>query len=62
MFIYSTDEYKDVIPADSPPSYRGQAIKYSYKITIGTQRLNQRTELLRIPIRVMVLFGESEFC
>lgn len=53
-------EYKDVIPADSPPSYRGQAIKYSYKITIGTQRLNQRTELLRIPIRVMVLFGLND--
>ncbi|XP_029643732.1 RAB6A-GEF complex partner protein 2 [Octopus sinensis] len=53
-------EYKDIVPADSPPSYRGQAIKYSYKITIGTQRLNQPTKLLRIPIRVMVLFGLND--
>lgn len=52
--------YEDVIPADSPPSYKGQAVKYSYKITIGAQKLNQPTRLIRIPFRVMVLYGLND--
>lgn len=52
--------YEDVIPADSPPSYKGQAVKYSYKITIGAQKLNHPTRLIRIPFRVMVLYGLND--
>lgn len=52
--------YKEVIPTEVPPSYRGQAIKYSYKITVGTQRVNCPIKLLRIPLRVLVLAGLME--
>ncbi|XP_056648114.1 RAB6A-GEF complex partner protein 2 [Diorhabda sublineata] len=47
--------YREKIPNDSPPSYRGQLVKYSYKITIGTQRVNSQIKLLRVPIRVLPL-------
>ncbi|KAK0164565.1 hypothetical protein PV328_003180 [Microctonus aethiopoides] len=47
--------FRDTIPSDAPPSYRGQAVKYSYKITVGTQRVNSPTKLLRIPFRVLSL-------
>ncbi|KAJ8963304.1 hypothetical protein NQ318_018773 [Aromia moschata] len=47
--------YREKIPSDSPPSYRGQLVKYSYKITIGTQRVNSPVKLLRVPIRVLPL-------
>ncbi|CAH1164104.1 unnamed protein product [Phaedon cochleariae] len=50
--------YREKIPSDSPPSYRGQLVKYSYKITIGTQRVNSPVKLLRVPIRVLPL-GEA---
>ncbi|XP_064608765.1 RAB6A-GEF complex partner protein 2-like [Liolophura sinensis] len=52
--------YCDSLPQDAPPSFRGQAVKYSYKLTIGTQRLNHPTRLLRIPIRVLVLYGLND--
>ncbi|XP_050297479.1 RAB6A-GEF complex partner protein 2 [Anthonomus grandis grandis] len=45
--------YKEKIPSDSAPSYRGQLVKYSYKITIGTQRVNSPVKLMRVPIRVL---------
>ncbi|CAH2011050.1 unnamed protein product [Acanthoscelides obtectus] len=47
--------YKEQIPSDSPPSYRGQLVKYSYKITVGTQRVSSPVKLLRVPIRVLPL-------
>ncbi|XP_053989101.1 RAB6A-GEF complex partner protein 2 isoform X2 [Hylaeus anthracinus] len=47
--------YREVIPSDAPPSYRGHAIKYSYKITVGTQRVNTAIKLLRVPFRVLSL-------
>ncbi|XP_015518745.1 RAB6A-GEF complex partner protein 2 [Neodiprion pinetum] len=47
--------YRERIPSDAPPSYRGQAVKYSYKITIGTQRVNSAIKLLRVPFRVLSL-------
>lgn len=47
--------YREKIPSESPPSYRGQLVKYSYKITIGTQRVNSQIKLLRVPIRVLPL-------
>ncbi|KAK4292430.1 hypothetical protein Pmani_034810 [Petrolisthes manimaculis] len=54
--------YKELLPCDAPPTYRGQLLKYVYKITIGTQRLGAPTKLLRIPFRVIVLQGLSEAC
>lgn len=33
-------------------------MKYSYKITIGTQRVNSPVKLLRVPIRVLPLYEE----
>lgn len=60
MFFSLTflDFYKEKIPSDSPPSYRGQLVKYSYKITIGTQRVNSPVKLLYVPIRVLPLNEE----
>ncbi|KAG7156535.1 RAB6A-GEF complex partner protein 2-like 2 [Homarus americanus] len=52
----------EILPCDAPPTYRGQLLKYAYKITIGTQRLGSPTKLLRVPIRVIVLRGLSEAC
>ncbi|XP_022920364.1 RAB6A-GEF complex partner protein 2 [Onthophagus taurus] len=45
--------YREKIPGDAPPSYRGQLVKYSYKITIGTQRVNSPVKLLRVSFRVL---------
>ncbi|KAK9297237.1 hypothetical protein QLX08_008972 [Tetragonisca angustula] len=47
--------YRETIPSDAPPSYRGHAVKYSYKITVGTQRVNTAIKLLRVPFRVLSL-------
>ncbi|XP_060518902.1 RAB6A-GEF complex partner protein 2 [Cylas formicarius] len=47
--------YKEKIPTDSPPSYRGQLVKYSYKIVIGTQKVNCPVKLTRLHIRVLPL-------
>lgn len=33
-------------------------VKYSYKITIGTQRVNNPVKLLYVPIRVLPLYEE----
>ncbi|XP_046354863.1 RAB6A-GEF complex partner protein 2-like [Haliotis rufescens] len=52
--------FQDAIPTDAPPSFRGQAVKYSYKVIIGTQRLENVTKMLRIPFRVMVLYGLND--
>lgn len=54
-FVSLVDTYTEVIPVTAPPSYRGQMVKYSYKITVGTQRINEPTKLLKIPIRVLNL-------
>ncbi|XP_033108085.1 RAB6A-GEF complex partner protein 2-like isoform X2 [Anneissia japonica] len=55
-----TYTYFETIPQDAPPSYKGQSVKYSYKVTIGTQRVNSPTRLLRVPFRVLVLYGLGE--
>lgn len=52
--------YKETLPSNAPPSYKGQCIKYAYKITIGAQRVNAVIKLLKIPIRVLVLTGIPE--
>lgn len=57
--ILLLDIYRETIPSDAPPSYKGQAVKYSYKITIGTQRVNTVIKLLRVPFRVLSLSGNK---
>ncbi|RZF33861.1 hypothetical protein LSTR_LSTR009885 [Laodelphax striatellus] len=52
--------YTEVLPNHSPPSYRGQLVKYSYKITVGTQRVNCPIKQLRVPLRVLVISGTPE--
>ncbi|XP_032833422.2 RAB6A-GEF complex partner protein 2-like isoform X1 [Petromyzon marinus] len=47
--------YSETIPLDAPPSFRGQAVKYAYKLTVGCQRVNSPIKLLRVPFRVLVL-------
>ena len=50
----TTFHFTETVPASAPPTYRGAAIKYSYKLTVGTQRLDSRSvSLLRVPIRVL---------
>ncbi|CAG12814.1 unnamed protein product, partial [Tetraodon nigroviridis] len=50
-----TYSYSEIVPIDGPPSFRGQAVKYVYKLTIGCQRVNSPIKLLRVPFRVLVL-------
>ncbi|XP_012687926.1 RAB6A-GEF complex partner protein 2 [Clupea harengus] len=57
-----TYSYSEVVPTDGPPSFRGQAVKYVYKLTIGCQRVNSPIKLLRVPFRVLVLHGMPESC
>uniref|UniRef100_A0A8C2X0S7 GP1 homolog, RAB6A GEF complex partner 1 n=1 Tax=Cyclopterus lumpus TaxID=8103 RepID=A0A8C2X0S7_CYCLU len=52
--------YSEIVPIDGPPSFRGQAVKYVYKLTIGCQRVNSPIKLLRVPFRVLVLQGMPE--
>ncbi|XP_027695317.1 RAB6A-GEF complex partner protein 2 isoform X3 [Vombatus ursinus] len=49
--------YSEVLPVEGPPSFRGQSVKYVYKLTIGCQRVNCPITLLRVPLRVLVLTG-----
>lgn len=44
---------RERIPANAPPSYRGHAVKYSYKLVVGSQRLGQPATLYRLPLRIM---------
>ncbi|XP_059161656.1 RAB6A-GEF complex partner protein 2-like isoform X3 [Physella acuta] len=53
-------QFEEVIPTDAPPSFRGQAVKYSYKVIVGTQRLEKATKMLRVPFRVLVLYGLND--
>lgn len=54
-----TFRYSEVIPHQSPPTYRGSAVKYSYKLTIGAQRVNSKITMLRVPFRVMSV---ADYC
>uniref|UniRef100_A0A8D0HCH5 RGP1 homolog, RAB6A GEF complex partner 1 n=1 Tax=Sphenodon punctatus TaxID=8508 RepID=A0A8D0HCH5_SPHPU len=53
--------YCETLPVDGPPSFRGQAVKYVYKLTIGCQRVNSPIKLLRVPFRVLVLHGLKDY-
>ncbi|KAG7297864.1 hypothetical protein JYU34_018616 [Plutella xylostella] len=45
--------YRESLPIEAPPSYRGTSVKYSYKITIATQKVNSHIKMVRIPFRVL---------
>ncbi|KAH0503816.1 RAB6A-GEF complex partner protein 2 [Microtus ochrogaster] len=57
VFLPHRDSYSEVLPTEGPPSFRGQSVKYVYKLTIGCQRVNSPITLLRVPLRVLVLTG-----
>ena len=57
LILLFLDLYSDTIPFDGAPSYKGHAVKYSYKITVGTSRVQGESKLLRLPIRILVLQG-----
>lgn len=58
LYCHFSDSYSEIVPGDGPPSFRGQSVKYVYKLTIGCQRVNSPIKLLRVPFRVLVLQGE----
>uniref|UniRef100_G3Q5W1 GP1 homolog, RAB6A GEF complex partner 1 n=1 Tax=Gasterosteus aculeatus TaxID=69293 RepID=G3Q5W1_GASAC len=60
VLVPSRDSYSEIVPVDGPPSFRGQAVKYVYKLTIGCQRVNSAIKLLKVPFRVLVLQGMPE--
>uniref|UniRef100_A0A6A7G7A3 RAB6A-GEF complex partner protein 2-like n=1 Tax=Hirondellea gigas TaxID=1518452 RepID=A0A6A7G7A3_9CRUS len=50
-----TFRYREIVPSSGPPSYRGQHVKYSWKVTVGAQRHGSKIALIRLPLRVMLL-------
>jgi len=52
--------YEESIPKNAPPSYYGSAVKYLYKLTIGTQRVREGIQLLRIPLRILPALDISQ--
>ena len=63
LFLYQIllVSYSETIATNVPPTFRGIYVKYSYKLTIGTQRVNCPTQLIRVPFRVLVLPGNYLF-
>uniref|UniRef100_A0A914V2V0 RGP1 n=1 Tax=Plectus sambesii TaxID=2011161 RepID=A0A914V2V0_9BILA len=52
----------EVLPEeDTPPTYKGHAVKYMYKLTIGVQHVNSPVKLLRIPLRVLRILTTTGF-
>lgn len=51
--------YYETIPEWVPPSYNGLKVKYQYKLSIGTQRINSIIQLLRIPIRILSIPNQN---
>ncbi|XP_067639859.1 RAB6A-GEF complex partner protein 2 isoform X2 [Eurosta solidaginis] len=45
--------FNEILPRNGPPTYKGHDIKYFYKITIATQRVKSKVQLLNVPIRVL---------
>lgn len=43
------------------PTFRGQFARYAYKLTIGAQKLNRNTQLLRLPFRVYSLLDFEKY-
>ncbi len=46
--------YSEQLPP-GPPSFGGRLIKYSYKLTVGAQKLGCPTQMIRVPFRVLVI-------
>eukprot|EP00053_Salpingoeca_punica_P010112 m.90968 g.90968 ORF g.90968 m.90968 type:complete len:482 (+) comp15285_c1_seq1:365-1810(+) len=57
-----TFEYSCPITADAPPSFRGELVSFSYKVTVGAQRIgaSSQAELLRLPFRVLPVDAEVD--
>ena len=53
------DTYTEVIPEDGPPSWSGRLVRYSYKLTVGAQRLSGTVQLLRVPFVTLKLPGTN---
>ncbi|RNA29447.1 RAB6A-GEF complex partner 2-like isoform X1 [Brachionus plicatilis] len=53
--------YSEKLPYDLAPTFRGQFARYSYKLTIGVQKLNGSTQLLRLPFRVYSLMDFDKY-
>lgn len=51
--------YSEQVPSGGPPSFSGRLAKYSYKLTIGTQKPGCAAKITRLPFRVMVIPGKS---
>lgn len=54
------DMYTEQIPESGPPTWSGRLVRYSYKLTVGAQRLSGTVQMLRIPFTVLKLPGK--FC
>lgn len=55
--LYFSVLYSECLPNEAPPTFRGQLVKYIYKITVGVQRLNNPIKLLRVPFHVLAFTG-----
>lgn len=53
--------FRETLPYDLAPTFRGQFAKYTYKLTIGVQKLNRTTQLLRLPFRVYSLMDFEKY-
>ena len=53
LFVFSS--------VDAPPSYAGSLLKYSYKLTVSIQRVGGSIRQVRIPFRVLVLYGLCDY-
>ena len=53
------DTYTESIPEDGPPSWNGRLVRYSYRLTVGAQRLSGTVQMLRIPFTVLKLPGKD---
>lgn len=45
--------YKEELPKAGPPTFRGTKVKFFYKISIATQRVGSKVQILYVPIRVL---------
>lgn len=53
--------YKETLPPEAPPYFLGKLVRYTYKITFGTQRVNCPIKLLRVPLRVLAITGIPDY-
>lgn len=54
------DLFKEEIPKMGPPTYRGTFVKYFYKLTVATQRVGSKVQMLQVPIRVLPINFTTE--